>query len=158
MDERDEEKIARLEEKRKMKGSEGEGEREEGREKCSMGHVVRRARDNQCGDVTVYPTNRGIAPFKPGSLGLRVESRRVPSGFSPTAVRPRSLRRANSRLDPLLHARHTFLRYNDFDHRKRFDFIQAFVHPAFHTSRKIDRNEAPRIHASFVINESRIKI
>ena len=83
-----------------MKGSEGEGEREEGRERCSMGHVVRRARDNQCGDVTVYPTNRGIAPFKPGSLGLRVESRRVPSGFSPTAVRPRSLRRANSRLDP----------------------------------------------------------
>lgn len=35
------------------------------------------------------------------ALGLRVETRpRVPLDFSPTAVRPRSLRRANSRLAP----------------------------------------------------------
>ena len=83
------------------KEEEREGGRGRRREKSSMGHVVRRARDNQCSDVTVWLTNRGTAPFKPGSLGLRVESCRVPSGFSPTAVGPRSLRRANSRLDPL---------------------------------------------------------
>lgn len=133
-----------------MKRSEGEGEREEGREKCSMGHVVRRARDNQCGDVTVYPTNRGIAPFKPGSLGLRVESRRVPSGFSPTAVRPRSLRRANSRLDPLLHARHT-LSDITFRSQKTVRFHSSVRTSSFsHASKNRSLTKHRRIHASFL--------
>lgn len=43
-----------------------------GRGWSSGSHVVRHARDNQCSDViiTVSPTNRGSAPFKPASLGV----------------------------------------------------------------------------------------
>lgn len=108
-------------ERKKMRERKKERERrgrERGREKSSMGHVVRRARDNQCSDVTDCPTNRKIAPFKPGSLGLRVESRRDPSDFSPTAVRPRSLRRANSRIDPLSRILYSRFSLDRFRHRK----------------------------------------